>query len=99
MKSAVVTFLPDGQRLSVRTGRRVLPAILDADRPIGYSCRGLGVCVACAVWVSGPQSAVTEAEATLLRQVDGPLRRDDTQRRIACLASIEGDVTIQADYW
>ncbi len=99
VKAVTVTFLPDGQRRVVPTGRRVLAALLDAQRPIGYSCRGLGVCVACAVWVNGPQSPISAAEAKLLEQVDEPLTRDGAQRRIACLACVEGDVSIQADYW
>ncbi len=99
MKTVSVTFLPDGQRIVVPRGRRVLAAVLSADRPIGYSCRGLGVCVACVVWVEGPQSPIAEAEAKLLAQVDGPLKRGDAHRRIACLAGIEGDASIQADYW
>jgi ferredoxin len=99
MKPVTVTFLPDGQTSRVRPGRRVLPAVLDADRPIGYACRGLGVCVACCVWVEGPQSAISDAEATLLAQVEGPHQRGEAIRRIACLAQIEGDVSIRADYW
>jgi len=99
MNPATVTFQPDGRQVVVSTGRRVLAVVLDAQRPIGYSCRGLGVCVACVVWVKGPQSPITEAEAKLLEQVDGPLTLNGAQRRIACLASVEGDVSIQADYW
>jgi ferredoxin len=99
MKTAIVTFLPDGQTLEVLPGRRVLAAVLDADRPIGYACRGLGVCVACCLWVEGAQSPVSEAEERLLRQVEGPMKQGAARRRIACLAKIEGAVTIQADYW
>lgn len=99
MKSVTITFLPDGQSSTTREGRRVLGAVLEAERPIGYSCRGLGVCVACVVWVCGPQSPIGEAEARLLDQIDGPLTRGQARLRVACLAEIEGDVTLQADYW
>ena len=99
MKTVRVTFLPDGQTLDVPRRRRVLAAVLAADRPIGYACRGLGVCVACRIWVEGPQSPIGEAEERLLGQVEGPHSKGAATLRIACLAQIEGAVTVQADYW
>lgn len=94
-----VTFLPDGARVSAARGRRVLGVVLEAGRPIGRSCRGAGVCLACGVWVEGPMSPVEPAEAALIARRDGPTARGAARWRIACLARIEGDVRIGTDYW
>ncbi len=89
-----MTFEPDGQTLEVTPGTSLLAAVLRAGRPIGYACRGLGVCVACRLRVEGPLSPVGEAEARLLAALEEP-----APYRIACLARIVGDVRVRADYW
>lgn len=94
-----VAFRPDGESIRVPMGTRLLKIVLDAGRPVGYSCRGRGVCTACVLWVTGPCSDVSEVEAELLAQCPSESARDDAVRRIACLARIMGDVEIQADYW
>jgi ferredoxin len=89
-----VTFEPDGQTLEVPSGTPLLKAILKAGRPIGYSCRGAGLCIACRVRAKGAVSPPTPAELTLLAKTDEP-----TAYRIACLARVQGAMTIRADYW
>lgn len=89
-----VRFDPDGQRLEVHRGTSLLAAVLRAGRPVGYACRGRGVCVACRLRVTGPTSAIDPAEQALLDTLDDP-----AAYRIACLARIEGDVSVRADYW
>ena len=89
-----VTFEPDGQTLEVPAGTPILRAVLRAGRPIGYSCRGAGVCVACRVRVLGTVSPPTPAERALLIRTDEP-----EGFRIACLARVEGDLSVRADYW
>jgi ferredoxin len=90
----LITFLPDGATLEVPRGTRLLGAVLRANRPIGYSCRGLGVCVACRLRVEGEMAPPDERERRLLARVAEP-----GPWRIACLARVEGDVTVRADYW
>jgi ferredoxin len=94
---AVVTFEPDGAMIDVPEGTPVLAAVLRAGRPIGYACRGRGVCVACRVDVRGPTSAVEPDEAALLDRLSPEQRGPDT--RIACLARVLGDVHVRATYW
>ena len=94
-----VIFQPSGQRHSVRPGTRLLKCVLNAGLPIGYACRGLGVCVACALWVRGEVSEIEAAEAALLHRVDGPHIRGLFRLRIACFVRIEGGVEVHADYW
>jgi ferredoxin len=90
----LITFLPDGATLEVPAGTRLLAAVLRAGRPIGYSCRGLGVCVACRLRVEGDAAPPDERERALLARIAEP-----GPWRIACLARIDGDVTVRADYW
>lgn len=90
----IVTFLPDRQTIEAPDGARLLGAIRRANRPIGFSCRGLGVCLACKVRVDGPCAPPTPEEARLLARIEAP-----GAWRIACLARIAGDVTVSVDYW
>lgn len=94
-----VTFLPDGAGLDVPRGTPLLAAILRAGRPIGYACRGQGVCVSCRVRVEGALSPVTEAEAALLAGVPPPPLAEPPAYRLACLTRALGDVRVRADYW
>lgn len=90
----VITFLPDGQRLEAPANARLMGLVRQAGRPIGASCRGRGICVACRLRVNGPMQPPDEAERRLLMQIEEP-----GEWRIACLARIAGDVQIRADYW
>lgn len=96
---STVVFEPDGQTIEAPTGARLLGLVLQAGRPIGYACRGRGVCVACRLWVSGPQSPIDPEEAALLAKVSPPHARGEARLRIACLARVEGDVRVRASYW
>ena len=89
-----MTFLPDGQQTQVASGSPLLKVVLGAGRPIGYACRGQGVCVPCRLEVTGPMSPITAAEQALLDSLEAP-----AAWRIACLARVEGDVEVRADYW
>jgi ferredoxin len=93
----VVTFEPDGAVLEVCPGTPLLAAILRAGRPIGYACRGQGVCVSCRLQVWGAVSPVDAAEAALLARLGPDAQVPD--QRIACLVRIEGDVRVRASYW
>ncbi len=89
-----VTFEPGGETLDVPSGTPLLAAVLRVGRPIGYACRGRGVCVTCRLRVIGGLSEITDAERRLLDTLDEP-----DAYRIACLARIQGEVRVRADYW
>lgn len=102
MKAPTVTvsFLPDIQRVEVRRGRRLLPIIVESGRPIGYSCRGRGICNACAIWVEGDAGPISEREQSLLNTLDADVAdRQGFTRRIACLAIAYDHVSVTTDYW
>ncbi|MSP73875.1 MAG: (2Fe-2S)-binding protein [Myxococcales bacterium] len=89
-----LTFLPDGEVVKVARGTKVLAAVLKAGRPIGYACRGLGVCVSCRVRIIGPTSTPSALERVQLATLDEP-----SAYRLACLCRLEGDASVRADYW
>ena len=94
-----VVFQPSGKRILVRQGSRLLKTVLGVGLPIGYACRGLGLCVACAVWARGELSEICASEAALLSRMEKSRQRADFNLRIACLARIRGRVEVYADYW
>jgi ferredoxin len=89
-----VTFSRAAPRLEVPAGTTLLAATLRAGRPIGYACRGRGVCVSCRLRVEGDVAPPTPAEVRLLETLPAP-----AMYRIACLCRVEGDCRVRADYW
>lgn len=94
-----VRFGDDPRPSRVRRGRKALGVVLERGLPIGRSCRGVGICLACGVWLEGPASPIGPTEAALIARRDGPTARGEARWRVACLARIEGDARIDTDYW
>ena len=95
-----VTFLPTGLTVRVEAGRRLLSVIKEAGLPIGYSCRGRGICTACVIMVSGCAGPINASEKRLLGRLG--LAQDTTDafvHRIACLASVQGHLQVTTTYW
>lgn len=88
----LVTFAPDGRKFDVRAGATLLRAARRARLPLGSSCRGVGVCVACRVKVvDGEQNLSPREEIEEVRLPRG--------ERLACLARVHGPVTIANENW
>ncbi|MEE2789432.1 MAG: 2Fe-2S iron-sulfur cluster-binding protein [Myxococcota bacterium] len=95
-----VTFIPDQSAVTVTSGRRLLSVIREAGKPIGYACRGRGVCTACVVFVSGDAGPINDTEQALLDRVPVPVEIDrEFVPRIACLACVRGPLHVFATYW
>ena len=65
--------------------------------PLGCSCDGQAICGWCKVEVTAGAdnlSPITEAERKLLRVMGS-----GTAERVACVAKVQGPVTITASYW
>jgi adenylate cyclase len=92
-----VRFVPMGKSKIIKAGATILAAANQLKIPIGQSCDGEGVCGWCRVRVVegidnlAPPSSVE----TKLRQSAG-FAPDE---RAACLAKVNGDVTITTSYW
>ena len=89
-------ILPRDVMIQGRIGEPLIKPIQRAGLPIGYACRGQGICTACSVWVDGAVSEQTAQELSLLK---GAHHLDGFQRRIGCLVKIRGPVAIRTDYW
>lgn len=95
-----VSFLVTGgapKSIDVLPRATLLRAVVRARLPIGRSCRGVGICAACRVFVvEGEQHVepMDEIEAALAARE--PLAEHE---RYACRARIAGDVTITTAYW
>lgn len=81
--------IPQGREIAIYPGERLLDAMVRADLR-GYSpCGGRGACGKCAVRASGELSGPTESEQEHL----GP-SAIAAGIRLACQATVEGDVVI-----
>jgi ferredoxin len=92
-RTSLVRFEPTGRTFAVRQGGSLWRAALRARLPIASSCRGQGACLACKVRVlSGEENlnALTPRESKL------GLKPGE---RLACMAEVQGPVTITASYW
>ena len=89
-----LTFEPSGRTLEVEPGLPLLAAVLRAGLPIGYACRGLGVCTSCRLRVWGELAPPDAAERTLLRRSGA-----EAGERLACFVRLTADVRVQAGYW
>jgi 2Fe-2S ferredoxin len=75
----------------------LLRAAVRARLPIGLSCRGVGSCAACRIFILEGEESVTpmdEVETRLAARA--PLAEHE---RFACCARITGDVTVTTSYW
>ena len=96
-KNVALTLLPSNRLLDVPEGKRLADVIRAADMPLGFSCGGRGVCVACVVHTRGEFSAMTVRERDLLNMVEPA--PEGWCARIACLTRIQSDGAVQTTYW
>jgi len=84
--------------ISVRKGTNLWVALRRFGIPIGASCSGVGVCGKCAVEITQPDEGAvtlrTELEQSTIERQGLPVTS-----RLACLCRVNGDVSIQAEYW
>jgi len=93
----IVRFAPLGLEASSLNDETILDASRRAGAPIGNSCGGVGWCARCRVHVvAGAESlgATTSVEREKGRELE--LAADE---RLACQATVKGDVTVTTTYW
>ena len=88
METASVTFLPHNRTISVSKGETLIRAALQAGVHINASCGGGGVCGKCRIKLE--EGAVAEGISERLSAEDIA-----TGYRLACLAKIDGDITVR----
>jgi 2Fe-2S ferredoxin len=92
-----VRFVPSEKRVRVAAGTPILEAVQQAGLPIASACAANGLCARCGIRVikgGGSVSSETDTESTAKR-----VNRIDPELRLACMATLSGDVTITATYW
>lgn len=92
-----VRFLPSERVTFVEEGTTLLRAALDGGMPLGSSCDGAGICRACRVRVvqgAANLSPVSEFERAIAEGL-----ALESNERLACLARVQGPVTITTEYW
>ncbi len=92
-----MTCEPSGVVTAVPAGTTLFDAVRGAGLPLAASCPAEGVCARCGVVVLNGADALSresdfERELKARNGVPAALR-------IACLARVRGDVTVQATYW
>jgi ferredoxin len=92
-----VRFRPSGRALFVAPGTSLLEAARRAGLPMASGCGAEGLCGRCGLRVlSGAEhlSPETDGEAEAKRR-----NRVDDGLRLACQATVAGDVEVSTSYW
>jgi len=92
-----LTCQPTGSRTLVDVGVNLLDAIHQAGLPISQSCDGTALCGFCRVHVLEGLDNLSPM-GTLERRLLASIHADDDER-LACCATVRGDVAVTADYW
>jgi uncharacterized 2Fe-2S/4Fe-4S cluster protein (DUF4445 family) len=94
---AEVCFVPSEKRVRVAPGTPLLEAAQQAGLPIASGCSANGLCARCGIFVVAGADSLsdeTHSESEAKR-----VNRMDPELRLACMATVSGDVTITATYW
>ena len=78
----------------IQHNQTLLGPILSAGRLIGHSCKGIGTCGACIIWVQGRLNEPTERELNTLEN-----RGALPDERLACTATALGHVMVWSPGW
>jgi ferredoxin len=94
---AMLRCEPSGSETRVAVGENLLDAIHDAGLPISQACDGTALCGFCRVHVLEGFDNLSQM-GTLEQKVLASFHADDYER-LACCATVHGDVTVTAEYW
>jgi ferredoxin len=96
-KKVRVRFAPLEKELEIVSGATILAAANRCQAPVAQSCAGDGVCGWCRVAViDGAEHLSQPGELEKRLMKDKEFKRNE---RAACLARVQGDVTITTTYW
>jgi ferredoxin len=92
-----VLFKPLGKVREIKAGATILAAANQAEVPVGQSCSGEGICGWCRVKVLDGLEHLAPPGSIERRLMSE--KQFEQQERAACLARIQGDITITTTYW
>ena len=90
-------FVPLGKSRAIKQGSTILAAANQGKVPIGQSCSGDGICGWCKVRVLKGQDHLMPPTALERQLMHSQAFAPD--ERAACLARVNGDVTVTTTYW
>ncbi len=93
----IVRFVPLGKEREVSRGMSILSAANRAEVPIGQSCSGDGTCGWCRVSILDGFEQLVPPGALERRLIEE--KEFLANERAACLAKVNGDITITTTYW
>jgi len=92
-----VRFQPSGRCVVVAAGSTLLAAVQQAGLPLATACRGDALCGRCGVTPLTGGSALSPEDAQEARAKRR--NRIAPGQRLACRASVSGDLEVTASYW
>jgi ferredoxin len=92
-----VRFVPFEKEREIRAGSTILSAANKANVPIGQSCNGDGMCGWCRVTILEGIEHVVPPGSLEQRLMDE--QEFQQHERAACLARVQGDITVTTTYW
>lgn len=92
-----VVCAPSGRTARVPPGETLFQAIRLAGLPLGSSCDGDALCGWCRVRILEGADALSPMDAEEQRLL--ARKGADPDERIACLARVQGPVTVTTAYW
>jgi ferredoxin len=95
---ALVRFAPLGLEGSSQEDETILDVARRAGAPIGNSCGGVGWCARCRVRIVGGAAGSLGAP-TWIEQEKGAELAFGADERLACQATVKGDVKVTTTYW
>lgn len=93
----LIRFVPLGLEASSLDDETILDVARRAGAPIGNSCGGVGWCARCRVRIV--DGAGNLGPATWVEQEKADELGLATDERLACQASVKGDVVVTTTYW
>lgn len=97
IRVATVRCEPSGREARVVVGSTLMDAIQQVSLPLGQGCEGVALCGFCHILVMAGAGSLSSAGAEERRMLAS--QHGEPNRRLACCARVEGDVTVTADYW
>ena len=92
-----VHFHPMGKTRKVKAGTTILAAANQVEVPLGQSCSGDGTCGWCRVTIlSGAENLGSPSP---LERKLRESRQYSPDERVACLATVHGDILVTTTYW
>lgn len=94
---AKISFIKNKISFEVPLGTNLMRALLQQGLPVASSCDGDGVCSKCRIKIiEGAANLSPEQDVEMILKEQNNVGRD---YRISCQAEVQGDITVDTNYW